>query len=98
MSKVGGKADNFQFRPHNQELKQFEQMSDNYKTMLNLGFLNQNIVQYNLGRHLNVPQLMSRPGRPVTIPVTYEDMMNVDSWDDSKLVFKKVNMQGFDMF
>ena len=98
VSKVGGKADNFQFRPHNQELKQFEQMSDNYKTMLNLGFLNQNIVQYNLGRHLNVPQLMSRPGRPVTIPVTYEDMMNVDSWDDSKLVFKKVNMQGFDMF
>ena len=41
---------------------------------------------------------MSRPGRPVTIPVSYEDMMNVDSWDDSKLVFKKVNMQGFDMF
>ena len=24
--------------------------------------------------------------------------MNVDAWDDSKLVFKKVNMQGFDMF
>ena len=41
---------------------------------------------------------MSRPGRPVTIPVTYEDMMNVDAWDDSKLVFKKVNMQGFDIF
>ena len=41
---------------------------------------------------------MSRPGRPVTIPVTYEDMMNVDAWDDSMLVFKKVNMQGFDMF
>ena len=40
---------------------------------------------------------MSRPGRPVTIPVTYQDMMNVDAWDDSMLVFKKVNMQGFDM-
>lgn len=66
--------------------------------MLNLGFLDQNIVHMNLGRHLNVPQLMSRPGRPVTIPVTYDDMMNVDAWDDSKLVFKKVNMQGFDIF
>ena len=41
---------------------------------------------------------MSRPGRPVTIPVTYEDMMNVEAWDDSKLVFKKVNMQGVDIF
>ena len=25
-------------------------------------------------------------------------MQNVDKWDDSKLVFKKVNMQGFDAF
>lgn len=91
-------GDKISFRPYNQELKQFEQLSENYKIMLNLGFLDQNIVHQNLGRHLNVPQLMSRPGRPVTIPVTYEDMMNVDSWDDSKLVFKKVNMQGFDMF
>ena len=34
----------------------------------------------------------------MTIPVSYEDMMNVDAWDDSMLVFKKVNMQGFDLF
>ena len=34
----------------------------------------------------------------MTIPVTYEDMMNVEAWDDSKLVFKKVNMQGVDIF
>ena len=86
------------YRAHSLELKQFEQLAENYRTMLNLGFLNQTIVHQNLGRLLNVPQLISRPGRPVTIPVTYEDMMNVDAWDDSMLVFKKVNMQGFDMF
>lgn len=86
------------YRAYSLELKQFEQLAENYRTMLNLGFLNQTIVHQNLGRLLNVPQLISRPGRPVTIPVTYEDMMNVDTWDDSMLVFKKVNMQGFDMF
>jgi hypothetical protein len=23
------------------------------------------------------------------VPITYEDMMNVDQWDDSKFIFKK---------
>ena len=54
------------------------------------------MLHSNLGRILNVPQVVSRPGRPVTIPLSYEDMLNVEGWDDSKLVFKKVNMQGVD--
>lgn len=31
----------------------------------------------------------ARPGRPITVPITYEDMMQVDKWDDSKFIFKK---------
>jgi hypothetical protein len=35
----------------------------------------------------------------VNIPLTYEDMMEVGYvWDESKLVFQKVNMQGADSF
>ena len=80
------------------DLKALEQVYDNYKTMSNLGFLDQRILSSNLGRILNVPAVVNRPGRPVTIPLSYEDMLNVESWDDSKLVFKKVNMQGMDYF
>lgn len=81
-----------EFRPHSMDLKSLEQIYDNYKTMSNLGFLDQRILSSNLGRILNVPAVVNRPGRPVTIPLSYEDMLNVESWDDSKLVFKKVNM------
>ena len=45
----------FKYRPHNLELRQFEQLVENYRTMLNLGFLNQTIVHQNFGRLLNVP-------------------------------------------
>jgi len=75
------------FRPFNQDLQQMEKVRDNYKTMLALGFLEPNVLQSNLGQILNVPQAVSRPGRPVNIPLTYEDMMSVNEWDESKLVF-----------
>jgi hypothetical protein len=73
-----------------------ENIRENYKTLLNLGFLDQRVIHSNTGKILNVPQAVSRPGRPVLIPLTYEDMLTVDEWDDSKLVFKKVNMQGME--
>ncbi len=38
---------------------------------------------------LNIQQLGARPGRPITVPITYDDMMNVDLWEDSKFIFKK---------
>ena len=62
------------YRPHNFELKQYEQTSENYKTLMNLGFLQQHVLHANLGKALNVPQMISRPGRPVTVPLTYEEM------------------------
>jgi hypothetical protein len=36
-----------------------------------------------------VHQTGARPGRPAAMPVTYEDMLNVSKWDDSKLIFKR---------
>lgn len=75
------------FRPHDQDLKLMDHVRENYKTMLNLGFLEMPVLQSNVGAALNVPQAVARPGRPVNIPLTYEDIMQVEKWDDSKLVF-----------
>lgn len=49
---------------------------------------------------MNVPQAVARPGRPVNIPLSYEDMMTVDEflWDDSKLIYQKANLQGAEQF
>lgn len=32
------------------------------------------------------------------IPLTYEDIMTVDKWDESKLIFQKVNLQGAEQY
>lgn len=88
------------FRPHNQDLKQMERIRDNYKTLLGLGFLETKVLQSNIGQILNVPQAVARPGRPINIPLSYEDMMTVDEfmWDDSKLIYQKANLQGAEQF
>lgn len=40
--------------------------------------------------------LSKKRGRPKKFDLTYEDMMNVDKWDDSKLVFQNaVNSKNF---
>lgn len=81
------------FRPHAFENTATLHLADNYRTMMNLSFLDQSVVTSNVGSRLNIPQAAARPGRPVTIQLTYQDLLNVDNWeDDSKLIFKKVQM------
>jgi hypothetical protein len=59
--------------------------------MLNLGFLVPSVAHSEAGNILKVPAVVSRPGRPVQVLLTYEDMLNVEDWtDDSKLHFKRV--------
>ena len=77
---------------------QLDIATSNYKVMQGLGYLDQKLTSSDLGRILNAPQVANRPGRPVVIPLSYEDMQNVDKLDDSKLVFKKVSLQGFDPY
>lgn len=43
------------FRPHSLELQQMERIRENYKMLLNLGFLENKVLQSNLGQILNVP-------------------------------------------
>lgn len=80
-------------------MAQFDIASSNYKVMQALGYLDQKVVASDLGRRiLNAPTVANRPGRPVVIPLSYEDMQNADKLDDSKLIFKKVSLQGFDPY
>jgi len=58
--------------------------------MMGLGFLRQEVLNSDAGRILKVQQTGARPGRPVSMPISYEDMLTVSKWDDSKLIFKKV--------
>jgi hypothetical protein len=62
--------------------------------MLGMNFLSPQVLQSDVSKILKVQQLGARPGRPITVPITYEDMMNVESWDDSKFIFKKA-IEGF---
>jgi hypothetical protein len=58
--------------------------------MLNLGFLIPTVSHSEAGQILDVPAAVSRPGRPVQVLLSYEDMLSVRQWqDDSKLNFKK---------
>jgi hypothetical protein len=59
--------------------------------MMGLGFLKQDVLNSEASRILKVQQTGARPGRPISIPITYEDMLSVSKWDDSKLIFKKVH-------
>jgi hypothetical protein len=64
-------------------------LAENYKMMSGLGFLKPEIAVSDVSKILKIPQTGARPGRPISIPITYEDMMNIKNWDSSKLIFKK---------
>ena len=77
------------FRPHDIQPEVVDTLQENYKQLLGLGFLTQGVTSSDVGQILKVQQSGARPGRPVTVPISYEDMLNIDKWDDSKFVFKK---------
>ena len=77
------------FRPHDIQPEVVDTLQENFKQLLGLGFLTQAVTSSDVGQLLKVQQSGARPGRPVTVPISYEDMLNIDKWDDSKFVFKK---------
>ena len=64
--------------------------------MASLGYLAPEVAVSDVGRLLRVPVVGSRPGRPISMPISYEDMLNLKNWDNSKLVFKKAATDEFD--
>ena len=54
-SKLAEKQFSKYYRPHNLELKTMENIRENYKTLLNLGFVETKVLTSNVGQTLNVP-------------------------------------------
>ncbi|CDW79536.1 dna binding and zinc-finger domain-containing protein [Stylonychia lemnae] len=92
----------FKHRPHNFESTKMQAIIQNYNLLSQMGFLDQKVMQSEpINKLVNekeevIQSLIKKRGRPKKFDLTYEDMLNVDKWDDSKLVFQTglVGLQG----
>lgn len=93
-SNISSALNQFKHRPHSFESTKMQTIISNYNMLSQMGFLDQNVMQSEaINRLVNeqeevIQALIKRRGRPKKFDITYEDMQNVDNWDDSKLVFQ----------
>lgn len=86
-------------RPHAFESSQLQTIVSNINLLHQMGFLEADVLANDtvnrvMAENDSAVSNVRKRGRPRKFDLSYEDMMNVDKWDDSKLVFQQGLISG----